>query len=87
MIYFKAINSIFNIRNFRLFQERHGINILSKDDFEVIEGLFEKLFSDLENGNIVCKGGFTVETALEQLFSDWFYVHYIVMSDGDTIDT
>ena len=84
---FEAINSIFNTRNFRAFQDKYGINLSSKDDFEATEELFSKLFSGLESGDIVCKGGFTAQTALEQLFSDWYYVHYIVMSEGDTIDT
>lgn len=84
---YEAINSVFNTRNFRAFQEKYGISLLSKEDFEVTDDLFPKLFSGLEDGIIVCKGGFTVQTALELLFSDWFYVHYIVMSEGDTIDT
>jgi len=84
---YETINSIFNTRHFRAFQEKYGINISSKEDFEVTDEMFSKLFSGLEDGVIVCKGGFTVLTALEQLFNDWFYVHYIVMSEGDTIDT
>lgn len=84
---YEAINSIFNTRNFRAFQEKYDINLASKEDFEVSDELFSKLFSGIEDGVIVCKGGFTVQTALEQLFGDWFYVHYVVMSEGDTVDT
>ena len=84
---YDAINSVFNTRNFRAFQEKYGVSLLSKEDFEVTDELFTSLFSGIENGDIVCKGGFTVQTALEQLFSDWFYAHYIVMSGRDTIDT
>ncbi len=84
---YESINSIFNTRNFRAFNEKYGINLSNREDFEVTDDLFSKIFTGLEDDVIACKGGFTVQTALEQLFSDWFYVHYIVMSEGDTIDT
>ena len=83
---FEAINSIFNTRGFRTFKEEYGHNLSDEQEFIINEKLFEDLFTALENGEIVCKGGFTKQTALEQLFGDWFYIHYIVKSDEDTID-
>ena len=83
---FEAINSIFNTRGFRTFKDDYGHSLSDEQEFVVNEKLFEDLFTALENGELVCKGGFTKQTALEQLFGDWFYTHYIVKSDEDTID-
>ena len=38
------------------------------------------------DGTLVFKGNHTLQSALERLFSDWFYVHYIVKSGNDTIN-
>ena len=37
-------------------------------------------------GGLTLKGGNSVQTALERLFSDWYHVHYSVKSGDDTIN-
>lgn len=83
----ESIAGIFTVRSIKAFQKKHGVDFSDEDAFELADDLFDKLFSGIEDGSVGFKGGFTAQTALEQLFGDWFYVHYLVKSEGDTIDT
>lgn len=37
-------------------------------------------------GGLSMKGGNTIQTVLERLFSDWYHIHFSVKSGDDTID-
>lgn len=82
---FEAISSLFDNRNLRTFRERTKYNILDKDDLDIDDGLFTALWDAMTNGILSYKGGNTLQTSLERLFSDWFFVHYVVKSGSDTI--
>ena len=82
---FEAISSLFDNRNLRTFRERTKYNILDKDDLEIDDGFFAALWDAMTHGVLSFKGGNTLQTSLERLFSDWFFVHYVVKSGSDTI--
>lgn len=69
----------------QMFRERHKYNISDKDELVIDNGLFESLWIAMSEGTLTFKAGNTLQTALERLFSDWFYIHYTVKSGDDTI--
>lgn len=82
----EAIGSLFDNRNLRTFKDRTKYNILDKDELEIDDGLFDALWEAMTNKTLSFKGGNTLQTSLERLFSDWVYVHYIVRSSNETIN-
>ena len=83
---FDTINSLFNNRSFRLFRDKYNYDISDYEDFVVDDDLFVALWNAIDDSTISFKGGNTLQTVLERLFSDWYYVHYTVKSDNDTIN-
>lgn len=83
---FDAISGLFDNRNMRPFRDQFKYNILDRDDLVINDGLFEALWTAMTDGTLAFKGGNTLQSALERLFSDWFYIHYIVKSGEDTIN-
>ena len=83
---FDAINGLFDNRNLRSFREA-GYSVTDIDMFKIDDGLFEALWKGMCNGSLAFKGGNNLKTTLEKLFSDWFYVHYVVESGNDTINS
>ena len=81
----EAIISLFNNRNLRSFTEKYKYNISNEEQLVIDEKFFENVWKAMIDGKLSFKGGNTFQTALERLFSDWFYVHYIVKSGTDTI--
>lgn len=84
---FVTVNSIFNLKQFNSFAKKYNYALTNEEDFKIDDGLFNALFDAIEAGDLVCKSGFSQQTALGEIFKDWNYPHYIVKSDGDTIDT
>ncbi len=83
---FDAINGLFDNRNLRAFREA-GYSVTDIDMLKIDDGLFEALWKCVNNGSLTFKGGNNLQSTLEKLFSDWFYVHYIVESGNDTINS
>lgn len=83
---FDAINGLFDNRNLKSFREP-GYSFTDVDTFNVDDGLFESLWKGICNGSLAFKGGNNLQTTLEKLFSDWFYIHYVVESGNDTINS
>ncbi len=83
---FEALNGLFDNRNLRSFREA-GYSITDIDTFKIDDGLFKVLWKGMSNGSLNFKGGNNLHTALEKLFSDWFYIHYVVKSGNDTINS
>lgn len=82
---FDAIYSLFDNRNLKSFRESE----YSITDFETLKidnGLFKALWTGMTNKSLGFKGGNDLQSALEKLFSDWFYIHFIVSSGDDTIN-
>ncbi len=84
---FDAISNLFNNKTFRAFKEKSGYGINDKDDFKYNEGLLDALWNAMLDNTLSFKGGNTLQSALEHLFSDWFFVHYTIKSGNDTISS
>lgn len=83
---FDAINSLFDNRNLKAYRES-GYSVTDIDSFKIDDGLFEALWKGMTNGSLGFKGGSDLYSSLEKLFSDWFYIHFIVSSENDTINS
>ena len=87
---YDAITSIFSSRGFRAFKDKYGYSLSDVDDFTVDDDLFAHIWNAIGAsstvGGLTLKGGNSVQTALERLFSDWYHVHYSVKSGDDTIN-
>ena len=83
---FDAINGLFDNRNLKSFREA-GYSITDVDTLEIDDGLFRALWKGMSDGSLGFKGGNNLQSTLEKLFSDWFYVHYVVESGSDTINS
>ena len=83
---FDAINGLFDNRNLKSFREA-GYSVTDFDTFRIDDGLFEALWKGISNDSLSFKGGNNLQSALEKLFSDWLYVHYVVESGNDTINS
>ena len=81
----EAIISLFDNRVLHSFTDKYKYNIRDKEKLVIDEGFFENVWKAMTDGTLSFKGGNTFQTALERLFSDWFYVHYVVKSGTDTI--
>lgn len=83
--FFDAVASLFNNRTFRSFKEKYHYDLSDKDDFQIDDGLFSSIWAAMEDGTLGFKSGNNLQSALEWLFYDWLYVHFLVRSDNDEI--
>ena len=88
--FLSAINSLFDNRGFRAFSTVYHYDLLNPDTCKVDDNLFDKIWEAMissisERGSLSLKGGNTLQTALESLFKDWYFVHYIIKSENDTL--
>ncbi len=83
---FEEINGLFDNRNLRAFKDS-GYSFTDIESLKIDDGLFETLWKAMSTGIIAFKGGSNLQSALERLFSDWFYIHYVVSSGNDTINS
>ncbi len=83
---FDEINGLFDNRNLRAFKDSN-YSFTDSESLRIDDVLFETLWEAMYKGIIAFKGGSNMQSALERLFSDWFYVHYIVSSGRDTINS
>lgn len=78
-----AIDGLFDKRTLRPVKDRHALN---DSDLKISDVLIIDFWNAMMDGTLAFKGNHTLQSALERLFSDWFYVHYIVKSGNDTIN-
>ena len=83
---FDAITGLFNNKTFRTFKDKYHYTISTQEDFKINDGLFTSIWDAMENGDLNFKAGNNIQSALERLFSDWMYVHFIVKSGNDEIN-
>lgn len=86
----EVIDATFDNRGFRRFQAEHGYDLSSAESLKVEDELYEKLWIAMtagtdKLGSLLFKGGNSLQSALENIFRDWNFVHYIVKSGNDTI--
>ena len=83
---FDAISSLFDNRNLKSFRDS-GYRFSDEESLIIDDGLFTALWNAATNGMLSFRAGNSLKTVLEKLFSDWFYVHYVVSSGRDTINS
>ena len=86
-----ALTGMFDNRNFRPFRDKYEYDLLDREAFLHQDSILDDRFflavwDAIMDGTLTFKGGVTFKTALERLFSDWFFVHYSVSSGGDPIN-
>ncbi len=85
-----SLGSVFNNRNFARFLAVHGFNLAELDVLDYGKKLLTELWTAMldqqAEGSLTIKTAYSLETALQQLFGDWYNVHYIVKSGNDTIE-
>lgn len=81
------LSSLFDNRNFSPFRSiyKYDLMALSEDDYgqKLLEAIWNAL---MVTGTLTLKSGYGLDDALQQLFKDWYNIHYIVKSGNDTID-
>lgn len=88
--FIESISSLFNQTQFPKFKERTGFdlkNIEEKDYSEnFLNYLIFSMISSKKDISLPLKSSSVLETAILQIFGDWFTVHYDVKSGNDTIE-
>ncbi len=82
---YEAILGIYDYRNLKAFKE-NGYSFVDVDEFVADDRMFATLWKAMADRKLNFKGGNDMLSALEVLYSDWQYVHYIIQSGGDTIN-
>lgn len=82
---FDALYGLFDNRNLKAFRESE-YSVIDVESLKIEEGLFEALWNGMSKGTLAFRGGNNAQSVLEKLFSDWFYIHYVVTSGDDTIN-
>ena len=85
------LGNIFDNRNYVKFQNIYGFNLsfLKENDYsaDLLKKLLIATADSRKENSLTIKAAYTLETALQQLFEDWYNIHYIVKSGNDTIDS
>ena len=76
--YFTAFNSNYN----------HIITNPSEEEYNdrLLTDIWQALLDKSKYGELHLKGSYTLKTALERLFDDWYNIHYTVTSGDDPIE-
>jgi predicted ATP-dependent endonuclease of OLD family len=83
------ISSIFDNRNFSTFRYHTGYDLqaLQTEDYgaEFLTALWDAV-NGKSTGSLMLKSAFSTETAMNNIFRDWYNIHYVVISGADTIE-
>lgn len=85
-----SLSNIFDNRNYSSFNNTYNYNLanLNTSDYgqDLLNNIWKAMINDGVNGSLTIKSGYTLENALQQIFKDWYNIHYIVKSGNDAID-
>jgi ribosomal protein S7 len=85
-----SLSNMFNNKNYSPFRSKYSFDLAELQDTDYGTDLLESIWNAMDNpneyGGITVKGGYTVEKVLQQLFEDWYNIHYVVKSGNDTIE-
>lgn len=89
--FFQGLTNSLNNRNFSGFRNEYKIDLTNQDSIEEYdEMLLDKLWDAItmpdRAGGLNIKGSFNLESVLQEIFKDWYNIHYIVKSGDDTIE-
>lgn len=85
--FLNCLSGTFDNRNFSTFRTEYhyDLNALSEKDYG--ENFLIAIWEAFNVKKVLTlKSGYTIESALQQIFEDWYNIHYIVTSGNDTID-
>lgn len=84
-----GIGSIFDNRNFSAFRSYRHYDLQALDTTDYNAKLLMNLWDSIGSqgsGSLTLKSSFTLESALQHIFRDWYNIHYIVKSGNDTVE-
>lgn len=85
-----SLGNIFDNRNFSSFkgEYRFDLQSLMSTSYgeELLNAIWEAMMQPNTVGGLSLKSSYTLEKALQLIFSDWYNIHYIVQSGNDTIE-
>ena len=84
-----GIVNIFDNRNFSAFRSCSHFDLQELSDSDYDETLLSSIFDAMNTqswGGLTLKSAFSVEQALNNVFQDWYNIHYVVVSGSDTIE-
>lgn len=85
-----SLGHIFNNRNYTAFNSmyKYDLSNLSPENYgeKLLNALWVAMSETDKTGALPIKTAYTMETALQQIFGDWYNIHYIVKSGQDTIE-
>lgn len=89
MAFVELIYEAFDNRYFTAFNSSysHIITNPSEEEYNdhLLTDIWKALLDKTKYGELHLKGSYTLKTALERLFDDWYNIHYTVTSGNDTI--
>lgn len=84
------LSNIFDNRNYPSFKSQYNYDLMSLASDDYNEALLDKLWEAMSNpqafGGLAIKAAYDMESALTQIFGNWYNIHYIVKSGVDTIE-
>lgn len=84
------LGNIFDNRNYSSFKSQYNYDLMSLSPNEYNEKLLNKLWYAMSHpqslGALTIKSAYDMESALLQIFGDWYNIHYVVKSGADTIE-
>lgn len=81
--------NIFDNRNFSAFRSSTHYDLQELEESDYDEKFLTTLFDAIESsswGGLMLKSAFSMDQALNNIFQDWYNIHYIVSSGSDTIE-
>lgn len=85
-----ALSNMFNNKNYSPFRSKYQFDLAELRDTDYGVDLLTNIWEAMDNSNgyggLSVKSGYTLEKVLQQLFDDWYNVHYVVKSGNDTIE-
>lgn len=84
------LSDMFNNRNFAPFRYKYNFDLSELKDndygFDLLDNIWKAIDESQSYGGLSIKAGYTFEKTLQQLFDNWYNIHYIVKSGNDTIE-
>lgn len=85
-----AVSSIFNNKNYSPFRTQYNFDLADLKDtdygIKLLQNIWEAMDNSAGYGGLTVKSGYTLEKVLQQLFDDWYNIHYVVKSGNDTVE-
>ncbi len=88
--FLNGLGNIFDNRNYSSFFSEYGFDLGKIDSVNYNEKFLNSLWTAMTEpqkfGGLTIKSAYTLQSALQQIFGNWYNIHYIVKSGNDTIE-